>query len=196
MYANVNPPPTPEHALKATTEEKEDYENVDDFLGKSSRAPSPPPASEYYNYKPSIVNPEEDYNYIEVTKQLPNALSEEDEYMYMSRTGASSVDQQAVTGIDTPSYQNLPSFAGTDTPKERLDSKGYTELEYERDSIKPSVVQSNTKPKPSPKPSVMAELHFPSTSSQQRNETSLVGKDKRRYINLLPAGEEMYEELT
>lgn len=217
MYANIDPPPTPDHALKQTaTEEKEDYESIDDFFGNGSHAPSPPPASDYYNYKPSLApKPEEDDNYVEVPSKMTTAVTdpenpyllEDNEYMYMSRSGnAGTTAEQVVaseTGTDTPSYQNIPRSIvgrGTDVGRERVDSKGYTELEYEgsRDSHRPSVVPLDSTTKSS---DVMAELHFPSSSTQQQQpkseaSSSIVGTNKRTYVNLLPAGDELYEELT
>ena len=208
VYGNIDPPPTPEHKLKPI----EDYESIDEFLGNNSRAPSPPSNTEYYNFKPPSGNvvqehvQEDDYNYVEVTKPAAATetenpyLLEDNQYIYMAHSGSNPVEQQtavSTTEESSSNYQNLPDFVGTGV-RERVDSEGYTHLDYqggERPISGQSPSSSNT-PYTSSKSNVMTELHFP----PKTGSTTSGNSDGKRglYMNLLPedGGEELYEELT
>ncbi|XP_064383095.1 mucin-2-like isoform X3 [Halichondria panicea] len=203
VYANIDPPPTPEHTLKPI----EDYESVDEFLGNGSRAPSPPPNTEYYNFKPpSSSVQDDDYNYVEVTKPVSTEtenpyLLEDNQYIYMAHSGSNAADQQTATSTteeDSSSYQNIPDFVGTGGARERMDSKGYTHLEYEGGErpIAGQSASTDNKPHTSSKTKVMAELHFPPKSGSTTSDTSV--SNKKQYVNLLlgDRDEELYEELT
>jgi len=197
VYSNINPPQTPDHQTKTTTQQDQDeYVTVDDFLGPVASADTPPSNTpEYYNYNPLDPplappvqpDPADDYNYVEVIKpnvEDPYTL-EDNQYIYMQSrhetgpAGARPIDQ----------FLDIRAHSGS-SPAGHSDEHevGKKYQNFERDQQKKRYVNINdfeggTSPRHT-KEKIMAELHFPPKTAPA---AAVFADDKQ---------EELYEELT
>ena len=217
VYANVDPPPTPQHAVKPNSTcppnvltPKDDYESVEDYIGSkaASNAVTPPPDStEYYNTRHTSDTMDEN-NYAEVAaadKDVNPYALEDDQYIYMKSNTVSPL-HGLMADVPAPT----PPERTEASPKTKVHKYQNLDFDLENESV---TVSSLSPPSASPNkvahndPKIMAELHFPpQTNSDSANSVGGGGKQKedkvKLYVNVThdketyEGEEELYEVLT
>ena len=223
VYANVDPPPTPQHTVKPTSTSpsnivqtptpKDEYESIEDYIG-SKAAPStvtpPPDSTEYYNTKHTSDTSADENNYAEVAatdKDVNPYALEDDMYVYMKSNTVSPLH-------DLMADQPAPSLPQRTEPSPKPIHK-YQNLDFdlENETVTASPPSASPKKVARNDPKIMTELHFPpqinSDSVASQSPASSVGSGGKQkedevklYVNVThdegtyEGEEELYEVLT